>query len=326
MFSAMRAPLRALAADFFFLLALTSLIFAILQLSLGPLPGVKWIPSPLALALNYLVILFPLSAGLILFSRRQLALGSLALALVFAFTNHLKIHHLREPIALSDFFNLQISPLMLSFVGWPETSALAVLVVLLLSALYFFWCNRQRKIGGSFLLFGLLNLVFLGVFAVNGSFFPQNWLQRKFPANYGPIESYRVYGYALQFLFNASELKISPPTNYSAETITRLLPPSQLPDPSDSGGGTSDRPDIVVVLLESFSDLRAANLSFKKDFLPNYRKLNGQNLPLISPVVGGGTANAEFELLLGIPIFSFPGATVPYNQYLNTKCPRWCVN
>jgi phosphoglycerol transferase MdoB-like AlkP superfamily enzyme len=70
--------------------------------------------------------------------------------------------------------------------------------------------------------------------------------------------------------------------------------------------GHGNNRNVHLVILESFVDptlFRGASLS-KDPFHPNFKKLFGNKIGFsVSPVVGGGTSQAEFEALCGVPAF-----------------------
>ena len=89
----------------------------------------------------------------------------------------------------------------------------------------------------------------------------------------------------------------------------------------DNGNGRN----VHLVVLESFVDptlFQAAKYS-RDPYHPKFRKLVGNKLGLsISPVVGGQTSQAEFELLCGVPAFQ-ELAGVEFNNF--TGAPAYCL-
>jgi phosphoglycerol transferase MdoB-like AlkP superfamily enzyme len=83
--------------------------------------------------------------------------------------------------------------------------------------------------------------------------------------------------------------------------------------------------NVHMVVLESFIDPTLfKNASFTKDpFHPSFKKLFGNKMGFsVSPVVGGKTAQAEFELLCGVPAFE-ELAGVEFNGF--TGAPAYCL-
>lgn len=75
------------------------------------------------------------------------------------------------------------------------------------------------------------------------------------------------------------------------------------------------RPDIVVVLSESFFDPRIMRgLEDVEDYIPNVRQWieAGHGGTMSVPAYGGGTIRTEFEILTGLPYRAFPDVGFPY--------------
>lgn len=75
------------------------------------------------------------------------------------------------------------------------------------------------------------------------------------------------------------------------------------------------RPDIIVVLSESFFDPRILEgLGDSADAIPNVRRWStaGHGGTMTVPAYGGGTIKTEFEILTGLPFRAFPSIGFPY--------------
>ena len=84
----------------------------------------------------------------------------------------------------------------------------------------------------------------------------------------------------------------------------------------------SNRPNIVVVQLESFFDVnRLKDLEFSENPLPNFTQLSERCASgfLSVPVIGAGTVNSEFEMLTGMNIDDFGIGEYPYKTVLKEK-------
>jgi phosphoglycerol transferase MdoB-like AlkP superfamily enzyme len=83
----------------------------------------------------------------------------------------------------------------------------------------------------------------------------------------------------------------------------------------------SNNRNVHLVVLESFLDptlFRSASLS-QDPFHPSFKKLFGNKMGFsLSPVVGGGTSQAEFELLCGAPAFE-ELAGVEFNSFTGSQ-------
>ena len=84
---------------------------------------------------------------------------------------------------------------------------------------------------------------------------------------------------------------------------------------------SKEKPDIIVIQNESFIDPTKIMDSdkFSKDPLPYLHQLEKKSdaFTVSSPVFGGGTANAEFEMITGLSTVFFPSEMTVYSGYLN---------
>ena len=84
------------------------------------------------------------------------------------------------------------------------------------------------------------------------------------------------------------------------------------------------RPDIIVVLSESFFDARTLRgLDEIADPIPNVRSWldAGHGGRMSVPAYAGGTIRTEFEILTGMPVRAFPGAGFPYSDLDLRRAP-----
>jgi hypothetical protein len=86
-------------------------------------------------------------------------------------------------------------------------------------------------------------------------------------------------------------------------------------DQARVGASAGQRPDVVIVLSESFMDPRVlAGMDALPDPIPSVRAeiAAGNGGMMLAPTFGGGTVRTEFEVLTGMPIAAFPGVYYPY--------------
>lgn len=131
------------------------------------------------------------------------------------------------------------------------------------------------------------------------------FLQRtnKLAAYFGNLaQGYSDYGYLYGFSSSVVDIGMKKPLNYSEHTINRIMKS----DDKEVGNTTLTQkkaPNIVVVLLESYFDpYDCKYLKFSKDPAPffHYLQKNYSTGHFVSPVVGAGTCNTEFEVLTGM--------------------------
>lgn len=131
---------------------------------------------------------------------------------------------------------------------------------------------------------------------------------------------YEEYGFVYGFSTSVVGTGMSKPANYSEETIGAIQNSIQVNETVTD----EEMPNIVVVLLESFIDpTEVKYLDIEGDPIPNFRYLeeNFTTGYMTVPVVGAGTANAEFEVLTGMSMRFFGTGEYPYKTILKeTDC------
>ena len=121
--------------------------------------------------------------------------------------------------------------------------------------------------------------------------------------------NYQANGLVGAFYLNIATMNVEQPENYTAENIERLMAAH-----TDTTGKT---PDIIVVLCESFWDVRKLQgTRFSSDPLARYDALcaknNTYNGTLYSMAIGGGTVRTEFGVLTGLSSQYLPTGASPY--------------
>jgi phosphoglycerol transferase MdoB-like AlkP superfamily enzyme len=93
-------------------------------------------------------------------------------------------------------------------------------------------------------------------------------------------------------------------------------------DDADSSDKKEELPNIIVVMNESFSDLKVlGDFTTNEDYMPYLHSLlNGAENTVTGylnvSVCGGNTANTEFEFLTGNSMAFLPQGSIPYQQYI----------
>ena len=122
-------------------------------------------------------------------------------------------------------------------------------------------------------------------------------------------------GYILNFVLQLNEAFVEKPAGYSHETADQIS--SQF---GETEADDQDNPDIIVIMDESFADLRklGPNFNTSVDIMPFYDSLKENTTKgyALSSVFGGGTPNSEFEFLTGNSYAFLPYGAVPYQQYV----------
>lgn len=112
-----------------------------------------------------------------------------------------------------------------------------------------------------------------------------------------------------------------PDVEAALQLMARFEPRIDAVQKSMADADPTQKPDIVVILSESFFDPTILNgYAENVDFTPNLRRLarHGTSGQMHTPTFGGGTIRTEFEVLTGLPLRYFRNIMFPYLQ-LNQK-------
>ncbi|MDD2973408.1 MAG: LTA synthase family protein [Lachnospiraceae bacterium] len=130
-------------------------------------------------------------------------------------------------------------------------------------------------------------------------------------------------GTAIAFMMELQYLTVKKPSGYDEQTVIATLDAqSQSAEASNTAGNAAHRPNIIVIMNEAFSDLSIlGDFKTNEDYMPFMHSLmdNGENTVsghLNVSVLGGNTANTEFEFLTGNSMAFLPQGSIPYQQYI----------
>lgn len=122
-------------------------------------------------------------------------------------------------------------------------------------------------------------------------------------------------GYLLNFSAGLRDSFIQKPDNYE-QSLAQL----DARYPQQDTALPEELPDILVIMDESLADMRVLGSTPKtsEPVTPHLDSLTENTVRgfALSPVFGGSTANAEFELLTGCSMAFLPNGSIAYQQYL----------
>ncbi|RNL61369.1 LTA synthase family protein [Nocardioides marmoriginsengisoli] len=138
--------------------------------------------------------------------------------------------------------------------------------------------------------------------------------------NWNQVTNYQAHGFIGGFLYNMPTLAMDTPPTYSKVTMETLAAryEHEAARINAHRTGSLDDTNVVFVLSESFSDpTRLDGFKLAEDPIPRTRALMGSTASgtMLAQLLGGGTANMEFETLTGQSIGLFvPQLQSPYQQ------------
>lgn len=145
-----------------------------------------------------------------------------------------------------------------------------------------------------------------------------DFLDRQGFLTYHTTDDYLMYefnGFLISTFLDIKSSRILPPDGYSARKAESLLAENDIQNVSSG----EELPHIILVMNESFSDLRMlGNLQLSEENMPFFYSLTENTIrgTAHSSVIGGGTANTEFEMFTGCSMGFIPRAYYPYMQCL----------
>ena len=129
-------------------------------------------------------------------------------------------------------------------------------------------------------------------------------------------------GTAVAFLMELKYIVVEKPDGYNKEDAAALLASYDTGD-TESAAHT---PNIIVIMNEAFSDLSVlGDFETNEDYMPFLHSLMQEGTPntisghLNVSVLGGNTANTEFEFLTGNTMAFLPQGSVAYQQYVKSN-------
>ena len=135
--------------------------------------------------------------------------------------------------------------------------------------------------------------------------------------------NYQANGLPLMMLWNWEGLRLEPGSEYSEARVRSALGAGDAGDAGDAGAGKAgpdpgEPVDVIIYMAESMWDPMRLGVELSADPIPFVRQLAARHTSgqLISPTFGGGTANAEFELLTGMSASFVPDGSFPYQHYV----------
>lgn len=138
---------------------------------------------------------------------------------------------------------------------------------------------------------------------------------------FAPAKSYEQATFLTGFLLYMGSVSPRPPAGYGPQAVAeaaRLLPAE--------GVVGSRRPDVVVVMLESY--YRLDNLPgavFSENLTENYDRWAAQGISgfYYSDKYSGGTEEMEFGALTGFSTSLLPTGSIPYVEYVRGRFPSY---
>lgn len=145
-----------------------------------------------------------------------------------------------------------------------------------------------------------------------------------YPYQYTPLSMMRKNGIAVTLLYDVKFLKLSKPDGYSASNSEKLLKNYEqtIPDTDEK------YPNVIAIMNETWSDLEVLEQPFttNEPVMPFISSLMESDKNTISgschvSIVGGNTANSEYEFITGNTMRFMPDGSIPFMSYIKEGTP-----
>ena len=249
--------------------------------------------------------------------------------MVIGIANYFILKFRPSPIVPWDIFSIKTAAGVadnFKYILDPLAIILIIALIVLLVMEFFFTDNKRIfkwkiQLGGIFVISLVL---YLFVHMLH-----QDTTVSRFKLNnklFASTEMTMKNGTAVAFLMQLEYLVVEKPEGYEAEAVKEMLE-SYESDNTDNVGIDGQLPNIIVIMNEAFSDLNVlGEMETNQEYISFVRSLmeNGENTKsgyLHVSVLGGNTANTEFEFLTGNSMQFLPQGSVPYLQYVKKEVP-----
>jgi len=137
-------------------------------------------------------------------------------------------------------------------------------------------------------------------------------------------DAYNDYGFAYCFSCSIFNRGVDEPDTYSPEEVENVVDDldETQPTPEPAAAQEEQKPNIVVVQLESFIDVNnLKGLTYSENPVPFFSQLEKSSSTgfLTVPSIGAGTANSEFEVISGMNLDYFGTGEYPYETVLQSN-------
>ncbi|MGX6962813.1 LTA synthase family protein [Vagococcus xieshaowenii] len=258
----------------------------------------------------------------------SVAMGSLFFfvgSLVLGFANYSKMFNRMEPLYPDDLSMINEWGILHDMIGTPLYMGFVLLMLLLAYVLLkTIWNSIKIKKWQQIIRVICLGLSLLGIWYISDFNNPNNLLRKEYDKTakwipYSQKMNYYNTGFVAGFLYNLTVEPMEKPAGYSKQAIKEITEKYKVTSASTTN---EEKPNIVYVMSESFSDPFRLGIQATKDPLENYRKLANQTYSglMLSQNYGGGTANIEFEALSSLSMQLMNAQmTTPYTMLVPKK-------
>ena len=275
------------------------------------------------------IVMFELVALLLfaLFGRLHAALMTETLFFfLYGLVNYFVLNFRSVPIQPWDLFSISTAASVADNYEYTlDKQALLVVIGFLVLLILEFFCRYTLKKGTWKFRIPTAAVVCALLVAFGGMFHSDEIVQQKlrlYDKLFTPTTISFKNGTALAFVMELRYISVDKPAGYNAdaarEELAAYAQPSEAPE---------RKPNIIVIMDEAFSDPAVlADFQTNEDYMPFMHSMMAGADNTVSgwlnvSVLGGNTANTEFEYLTGNTMAFLPTGSIPYQQYIKAETP-----
>lgn len=275
------------------------------------------------------ILFFELVAFLLVFvvgSVRAAIRIEAVVAMLIGLLNYFVVQFRANPVQPWDIFSIKTAAVVADNYKYTlERHAVICIAVFLIVIIGCRWIPKCGGLGKKLRIGGSIGVLVLLV------------LLTRYTQSQDAISRFRLYdklftpntmtykdGTVVAFLMQCQYLSVSIPDGYSEENAEEILASfSDEQGAVQTGIAKEKMPNIIVIMNEAFSDLSIlGEYTTNEDEIPFMRSLMNGQFNTVSgymdvSVLGGNTANTEFEFLTGDTMAFLPQGCVPYQQYIH---------
>lgn len=143
-----------------------------------------------------------------------------------------------------------------------------------------------------------------------------------------PMESYQKYGMVVTFARSVGYARVDKPEGYSTAKVNQIIKKYETSQ-KDSVNTSRKNPNIITVLNETYSDIKVlGDFQTNEDYMPFYHSMKENCVKgyTYASIVGGQTANTEFELLTSNTLGFLSAGTTAFQLYIHDEMPSLVSN
>lgn len=137
-----------------------------------------------------------------------------------------------------------------------------------------------------------------------------------------PMVTYRQYGNMITFARSIEYATVKKPEGYSIGKVKEIIDKYSKVESDETS--KVENPNVIAIVNETFSDLSLlGKFTTNEDYMPFFHSVQDDYVGGVAyaSVVGGQTANTEFEFLTNSSMAFLPSQSVVFQMYIKNEMP-----